>query len=162
MKLRKQIATRIALGLALLLVAALVTIFINNALAQREPENSLPTMDVYYNVEKGDRLPEDHIRRDRYTWQFLFWTREGGGLDLEVWRNIRPGLVQSGSPLELVFSVPPDSYDVSIMTGEGGNFIELGGTLTTPSEAGTYTYRVEAVWSENRRVEYYFRIEVPW
>lgn len=161
MKLRRRVWIRVAVGLACLVLAAFAASFIQNALAQLRPENALPTMDVYYDVDKGDRLPVDHVRRDRFTWQFMFWVRSGGGLDLELWREIVPGYVQAGSNLELRFSIPAREVRVSRKDGEG-EFVELAGQLTAPAESGEYTYKVEASWGTFKTVTYYFRIQVPW
>lgn len=161
---RNQIIKRIALGLVLLVAVGFIASFINNALAQRAPETQLPTMEVYYNEDTGDRLPVDYIRRDAYTWRFMFWTHSGGGKDLEIWRSIRPAPVPSGSELKLVFSTPPAEVDIGVLVLNRENtFTPLGGSLHAPTLLNEpHVYKVEARWADDRQVTYYFVLEAPW
>jgi hypothetical protein len=162
MELRKQQAVKIVAGALLVLLAALVTVFIRDTLNLRSPENSLPGLQVYHRgLDEGEPLPAEHVRRDRYTWRFLFFTPvKGGGLDLEVWSEIKPAPVDPNTPLDLVFSFPPDSVDVSIAAGYSP-FVGISGELKAPSNPGIYTYRVDAGWGANRAVQYYFKIRIP-
>ena len=157
--LRKQQLVKILAGAGLVLLAAFITVFIRDALNLRAPENALPQMDVYHTEE--DRLPAEHIRRDSYTWQFLFWPPvSGGGLDLEVWREIPPGWVNPIANLRLDFSFEPKDVRVYMAAGESA-FVELSGNVFAPDAPGTYTYRVDASWGSQRVVTYFFRIRVP-
>lgn len=166
MKLRKLQLLKVVASLVLVVVAGLATILIRDALSVQKPENALPVMDVYYNgLEAGDRLPIEHIRRDKYTWKFsIFPVATGGGLDLQVWQEIPWGAVNPGSNIDLAFTFPPD--EVHVWRADGKVVHEFypveGEELYAPLTAGYYTYRVEANWGKDRTVQYYFRIQVPW
>lgn len=162
MKLRQQMILKVVTGALLLLVAAFGAVVIRDALGQRNPENVLPEMDVYYmGEEAGYRLPATSIRRDSYTWQFIFWTKSRPVLDLELWREIPPTFVNPNSPMDLAFTFDPDEVLVE-MAADEGEFVPLSGELVSPAYKGVYAYRVTADWGKGKSVQYYFRIEIPW
>lgn len=161
MKLRKQVLLKILTGLVLLAVAVVVTVVIRDSLASRNPQNAIPDIDVYYKgIEDGARLPAMHIAVGNYTWRFLFKYVSGtiGGDD--AWQQLEPGWVGQRSPIDFVFSFPPESYTVSILR-EDGSFEQIEGELRAPSAKGSYVYRVDANWSGGRTVTYFFYISVP-
>lgn len=147
-----------ALGLVLIVAASFAATTIYNALAQQNPENALPIMEVYYNTDTGDRLPVDYIKRDEYTWNFLFWLHTGGGKDRDAWRNVRTAPVLPDTDMMLTFSIPPISVRMSVKVGDG-DFEEIGGRLHTPTTPNLeHIYRVEANFGTNKTVVYYFRL----
>ena len=172
MKLRRVQLMRLLLGIAMIALAAFFAAVIRNALAQQEPQNALPSLTVIYSTAE-DRilLPADVVRRDKYQWRFMFWRREGGGKDLEIWREIPAGAwVPPNSSLELQFSYPPKSVQVYLKDGEG-DFALCEGELKAPStpssdqreekEGAGYVLRVDANWGEGRNITYYVKIRVP-
>lgn len=162
MKLRKRQFTKVALGIVLVICSALLAVFVRNALEAAKPENALPQLTVYYNgTENNLRLPAAHIYRDAFSWRFLFWQRQGGGKDLEVWREIIPVDLLASTPLALGFDMQPQAVKVAIAYDEGA-FQDIGGQLSVPNMAGTYVYRVDANFGKDRDVCYYVRIKVPW
>lgn len=163
MKLRKQQLLRILIGLVAVVVAGMGTVVIRDALAMDIPAYALPEMDVYYNKGEasGERLHEKHVRADSYSWHFLFGTKTGGGVDLEVWREIEPAFLAAETPMELKFTFPPKNVQISMALDEG-EFAAVDGPLVTPSVPGKYTYRVEGSWGKGQTVVFFFRVEVPY
>lgn len=159
MKLRKRMLLKIVAGVLLVALSAFIAVAIRDALAYQAPENSLPGMDVVFG-DSDDKLPSVYIRRDKFIWRFLYGTREGGGLDLEIWREIESGWVPPESPLTLVFTYTPRQVRVSVAVPER-EFYEVVGPLVAPSTPGQYIYKVEASWGQDKYVTYYFRIRVP-
>lgn len=172
MKLRKQQLLRVVAFAMLIVLAAFSAAVINSGLsyiqAASEPLNSLPSMDVYYmGLEAGVRLPAEFIRLDKYDWRFMFWTRSGGGKDLEIWREIKEdGWIPPNTPIDFSFSFKPKSVRTFILAGElveGVNeFEEIpSDNLIGPDVPGIYTIRVEANWGAGKDVAYYIKVQVP-
>lgn len=157
-KLNAAFIKKAALGFAFVVLAAFLAAVINNALAQQNPENQLPALRVSYNIETGDYLPQDYVKRDAYKWQFMFWQHSGGGKDLEIWRSVRPAPVPPNSAMALDFNIPIKDITVSVLVG-GGEFERIGGTLYTPQITNVeHNYKVDAVFGDNQEVTYYFSL----
>lgn len=166
MKLRSQQIIRVVAFVLLIVLAAFGSYIILNALSFvqsfESPVNALPSMDVYYRgIEDGARLPTEYIRMDKYDWRFLFWQREGGGKDLEAWREIpNGGWIPPNADIDLFFSAEPKSVRTYIMAGES-EFIEMGDDIIGPDVPGTYVLRVEGNWGAGKNATYYVKIRVP-
>lgn len=164
MKLRRQQFLRVLLGLALMVAAGFMAAVIRNGLAQRNPQNALPSLQVIYSTSEDTiRLPVDVVRMDKYDWRFMFWQRSGGGKDLEAWREIEAGAwVPPNSAIHLQFTYQPKSVRVFIKAEES-DFVELSGPLLAPGPSvdTEYTLRVEANWGTGRDITYYVKIRVP-
>ncbi len=162
MSLRKQQISKVALGVVLIVVSILIAIVILNAISAQYPENALPQLSVYYSgTENNLQLPLSHVQRDTYSWQFLFWNRQGGGQDLEIWREIIPAELQGNTQLALGFDISPQEVHVTLSSNEGP-FEEMSGNLLVPNVVGTYVYCIDANFGEGKDVRYYVRIKVPW
>lgn len=159
MKLQKHTVVKALIGLGLVVLAAMLSIAIRDALAFGNPESSLPAMDVVFG-DSDDKLPSIYIRRDKYIWNYLYGPREGGGEDLEVWREIESGWVPPNAPLSLEFTYKTKDVSVSVATPYS-TFRPLQGSLFAPEEPGEYIYKVDAGFGKNKVVTYYFRIRVP-
>lgn len=161
MRVNKQLLKKMAIGIALVFVAGVLSFIIKDTLAMQAPENALPVMQVYFNdVETGVQLHPKHILRDSYSWRFLWKTVAGGNPDPDAIHNIEPAWVPAGAPLLLEFSFRNSESKVS-MAKDGGEFIDLGENLSAPMTPGVYTYRVWAGWGVRGSVLYYFKIQVP-
>ncbi len=166
LSLRKRNIIKGVAAAALVLLAALFTMLLRDLLAIPNPVNVLPKMEVWHTVRnQRERLGDHYTLRDAYTWQFVVGGPvRGGGMDLEVWREIQPADVEPETSLELTFSFGPRAARVYML--HGGQSIEQtpeGGAYTykAPSQAATYTYRVEANFGDSKEVTYYFRIRIP-
>ncbi len=159
MNLRKRQLQKIAAAIVLIALSAIVATFIHDTLSLQVIESSLPELSVMF--ENEQILPEKHIRRDSYTWKNFFWpSQSGGGLDLEVWREIEPAWVPPGTELQLNFTFDPQHVQVEVAAGES-EFVDQGNNLLAPTTPGVYTYRVSASWGDERIVQYYFRVRIP-
>ncbi|MGD9559839.1 MAG: hypothetical protein AB7V55_04440 [Oscillospiraceae bacterium] len=170
MVLRKQVITKIALGLALIVLAAGVAVVLQDVLASRQPEYALPSLAVYYgggDGVQGERLPTASVITGGYNWRFLFSRKSGHVTQPETWRGLDGSWVPPGAALELEFTTLPESISLSVHaeaegSEENADFVALGGNLQAPREVpGTYTYRIEADFGTGRQVEYFFKIRVP-
>lgn len=162
---RRRVFQRVAIGLVLVVLAGCIAFVIRDLLASRQPENALPTMDVYHNRADGERLPAANIMTCEYSWQFLFHRVLGTVSTPDAWLGMEPAWVNPGSPLSVDFTFDEKTLKVSMSElGADGNyrpFVELGGSLQAPVQPGTYAYRVEAGWGDGRQVTYYFKIRTP-
>lgn len=159
MTLRKKTLKRVLVCLVLLLVAAMVTVLIKEALSLRQPENALPSLTIYY----GDNiLPSEYVERASYEWRFLTVVRSGGWEDPNHWREMPAAWVLPGTVFRLDFSFPSNhQYVVSRAYGDTSDFVAVSEPLTAPSEPGAvYTYRVESWWNSRGSVQFYFRIRI--
>lgn len=175
MKLRRQQIMRMLLGLVLVVAAAFCAAVIRNALAQRDPQNALPVMTIIYTTsEDSIPLPADIVRRDKYDWRFMFWTRSGGGKDLNVWQEIKvSSWVAPNSSLEMRFSFEPKDVQVKVLViGEDGQstFMDYPADLVSPDNPaqiiapgnpGDYVLQVNANWGNGRDITYYAKVSVP-
>ena len=161
MKQRKNFIMRVAAGVALILLSALITVVIRDVLARRNPENALPVMEVFFSSpQQVVHLPIANSMMHSYSWEFLFGTESGGDPVSDSWKRLEGAWVPPASSVDLEFTFSPREVHVSMASGEG-NFVELGGEIKVPREPGEYTYRVKAIWRDNRWVNYYFKIRVP-
>lgn len=158
MKLRKRNLRRIIIAVVFILLAGVITTMLNAALASRNPVAALPEMRVIY---KDAPLPYEYICLQSYSWQFLFINKSGDANAPDWWKYfLDAGPVVPGSPLDIEFTYPCQSLTVSRADEGSDLFVEMGGVLRTPLEAGVYTYRVDANWGWRGSVRYYFKIEV--
>lgn len=164
MKLRRLQLQRALVCLAFVVLAAFFAAVIRNGLAQRNPQNALPSLSATYSTSEDTiRLPVDVVRMDKYDWRFMFWQKSGGGKDLEVWREIEAGAwVPPNSAINLKFTFQPQ-YTRIFIKAEESEFVELSGALIAPGPAvdTEYTLRVEANWGKGRDITYYVKIRVP-
>jgi hypothetical protein len=158
MKLRTQLMRELAIGLVLLLLAALLTATIYSILAVQNPLNALPTLQVLY---KGEPMPQEYLMLMSYSWRFFFLTKSDVVNPPDAWQNeLRAAPVIPDAPLEIVFSYPCQELKISRAADGSNGFVELGGDLRTPVMFGTYTYRIEAFWGVRGSVQYYLKISV--
>ena len=161
MKQRKRVIMKIAVGLALLLLAGCIAAIINATLAAREPENALPTIRVDNN---GTPLPADHIRLASSSWRFLYTVKSDILMEHDTWLDnttLVPAPVIPGAPLEVHFSYPAEHIKVSRADGDSTTFTECSGELVTPLTPDVvYTYRVEAYGGIRGSRQFYFKIVV--
>lgn len=157
MKLKAQMAMRVALAVVLLVAAGLLAMVIKDTLAQRNPESALPVIHVDY---EGQGLPAKHVVMDSYEWYFIGKTIHWQEADRENWKEMEPAWVKGSVPLEVWFSFPADNVKVWREKDGSGHFEEVLGNLETPALPGVYTYRIEAEWQRGS-VAYYVRVQVP-
>ncbi len=157
MEQRKRWIKKIAAGLAILLLAGAVSYVIRDVLAMQNPESALPVIEVEYN---GRPLPQQHYLMDSYSWRFLFTTVEWNEPDRNTVESLEPAPVIPGAPLEIDFSFPCNSMQISRSYGDLNEFVPVTGNLQTPFSGGTYTYRIEAEWGTRGSVLYYIKVRV--
>ncbi len=141
LSLRKRNIIKAALAAVLLLLAVLVTILLRDVLSMPNPVNVLPKMEVWHTVRnRRERLGDHYTLRDAYNWQFVVGGPvSGGGLDLEIWREIQPADVEPGTQLELTFSFGPRwARVIQLHGGQSKEQSPSGGAYTyqAPSGAG--------------------------
>lgn len=157
MKLRKQFITKILMGVALLLVAALLTMVIYGAMALQSPTNAIPEMTVVYD---GTPLSPDISMISSYDWWFFFTTKSEVLQQADSWMDLTPVPVLPGMPLSVEFSKDYNELKISRADEGSRTFIEVGGELRTPAQPGEYTYRVEAWWGYMGSAQFYFKLRV--
>ena len=153
MKLEKGQITKIFLAAVFIALAAGASLLIKNVIDSRDPENSLPQMQVNagYTVINPTRAG--------YEWNFLAVTKRSPAVtpqDLPlVAYQVLPGM-----PIVMNFSSPWEELEVSRTDGLNGIvFTPVAGEVLTPLQPGMYVYRVEASFKRGFII-YYFAVEV--
>lgn len=157
MKMRTQLFRKIAIGLILVLLAALLTATFYSILAAQNPLDALPTMQILY---KGEPLPQEYLMLMSYSWRFFFIVKSGVLEAPDAWQGLSYAPVLPGATVEVVFSYPCESLRISRAAEGELSFTEVGGELFTPLIMGNYTYRIEASWGLRGSVQYYVNIAV--
>lgn len=129
------------------------TIFIKDAIDSRNPERSLPIIDI----STGYRQP--YVVRAGYVWKFGHKTVRS------------PYVSASDAPLTTIepcnpeenivinFSAPYEYINVEMAEGLANDDFKKVFNLTTPSKDGIYVYKIDAQF-EKGNIRYYFAIEV--
>lgn len=160
MTLRKQQIMKIIRAVLFIILAAIVTVFLNASLASRNPEYALPDVKIIY---KDAPLPADNILRASYSWDFIFTTKTSPSDDIPDWHSVAYAPVDGGIPLEIQSSPRYHSIKVSRASdAPGSTFQEVDtGNLRTPVETGSrFTYKIELSWGGQNTIVYYANFDV--
>lgn len=157
MTLRKRFIVKLLGAIAILLVAALFTTIIYGYLAQQNPTDAIPELTVVYD---GTPLSQDVIMISSYDWWFFYTTKSEVLQQPDSWMELSPIPVLGGRPLLLDFAKPPGDIKISRAEEGSRSFVEISGSLSTPTTPGIYTYRVEAWWGYMGSAQFYFSIRV--
>ena len=141
------------MAFVMLVLSAYATIFIKNFVDSKNPEKSLPII----NVSVGYVQPA--VQRAGYTWKF------GAGLAPTLSPYVSaedvPLMVMDCYPGDIVinFSTQPELVTVYQTEGLANNNFKQLYTLTTPQEEGIYVYKVDAQFDKGD-ILYYFAVQV--
>lgn len=152
MQIKRKIK-RYVIAVILLILSAYTTIFIKNYVDSKNPEKSLPII----NVSVGYVQPA--VQRAGYTWKF--GTGIAPTLSPYVSAEDVPLMVMDCYPGDIVinFSTQPELVTVYQTEGLANNNFRQLYTLTTPQEEGVYVYKVDAQF-EKGDILYYFAVHV--
>lgn len=152
---------KIILGIVLILLAALVTLFIKDNLDTKDPTSALPDIIVKYN---GAVIDPAYPIRAAYSWNFLTTIETSPVLGVED-VPLSPFSALPFKEFIISFSKAPEKIVVS--RAEGRNSVdftevisEKPGVLTTPSLAGYYVYKIEANWGMRGSILYFLAVQV--
>lgn len=160
MKMPKKVITKVLIGFVLVVLAAVSALLIKEYFDTRAPEAALPIMTLKY---EGRVVPG--VYRAGYEWSFFMTiARQAPQVSVDD-LPLTPIAVQPQMPMELEFSRKSGSARIWRAAGRFGNdFIELTdvniASLSTPSSAGIYVYKVLADWGSRGNVQYYFALDV--
>ena len=150
----KRKLKRYLMAFLMLVLSAYATIFIRNYVDSKNPEKSLPLM----NVSVGYVQPA--VQRAGYTWKF------GPGispiLSPYVSAEDVPLLVMDcypGHEIVINFSIAPELVTVYQTQGLANNDFKQLYSLVTPMEEGVYVYKIDAQFAQGD-ILYYFAVEV--
>lgn len=163
MKTPMKVVKKVACALLLLVLAALASLFIKEALDTQDPEAALPLIEVRCD---GVLVPDTY--RAAYQWNFFVTTEKREAQMIAVAdMPLVPMDVQPSQAVNVAFSKTPQN--LRVWRGEGRDttsFTELSGispesatTFYTPSTPGVYVYKVYGEWARGN-VLYYFAVEV--
>ena len=154
MKLERNTVKKAVVAVILISLAAMASLLIKNMVDARDPENSLPQIQV------SAGLVSINPTRCGYEWNFIAVTKRAPVVspqDLPLF----PYTVAPGMPIVINFSIEPEKLEISRTDGLNGiDFLPVAGDVLTPVQPGTYVYRVRANFKRGFIV-YYFAVEVP-
>lgn len=160
MKMPKKVIAKILIGIVLVVLAAVGALLIKEYFDTRSPEAALPIMTLEY---EGREV--QGVYRAGYEWSFFMTiARQAPQVSVDD-LPLTPIAVQPQMPMNIRFSRKSGKIRVWRAAGRFGNdFIELTeanlDSLSTPSTAGVYVYKVLADWGSRGNVQYYFALDV--
>lgn len=158
MKLRKQFIKKIITAIIFFIIAIFATILLKDFLMSLNPEYALPVVYVRCN---GEILPEENQMLESYSWRFSMVTKSQVLKNSEDVKNLTAAWEPPNAPLRISFSFDSKELKISRADDDSTSFVEVGGELLAPSKPGTYTYKVEGKWGEDKWLVYYFKIRIP-
>ncbi len=156
MEVRKQAVLKVVAAACLVVVAAGIAFFVYEMLSSREPENALPTPSFVC----GGEIPPEHWMLESYSWRFLQVVKEGQAEDITAWQKLEAWPVLAGALIEINFSTPCETLEVSRADDGSTEFEPLSGELHAPLDEGVYTYRVVGGWGSQGSIAYYFKVRI--
>ncbi|MEG2930908.1 MAG: hypothetical protein RR825_03900 [Ruthenibacterium sp.] len=163
MKGHKLVVRKILLGIVLVSLAAVITVFIKESLDTQDPESALPLITVKYN---SGEMSAQNIYRAGYQWSFFTTVEDWQAPSLSPEDlPITPVDIQPGTPIQISFSSTPSELRIWRAAGRySTDFLELScpvtGEFTAPASPGIYLYRVVASWGNRGEIQYYFALSV--
>lgn len=158
MKLRKQLFKKIITAIIFFILAIFATILLKDFLMSLNPEYALPVVQIRCN---GEILPQENQTLESYSWRFAMVTKSQVLEDTEDIKALTPAWEPANAPLSVDFSFDSKELKISRADEDSSSFIEVGGELITPSQPGTYTYKIEGSWGNDKWLIYYFKIRIP-
>ncbi len=154
---------KIFVATILILLSAVLTIFIKEALDTRDPESALPIITI---TQDGIPLLEQNVYRAGYDWSF-FTTVERWQAPSLVPEDlpIIPQEILPGAKFEISFSSTPTEIAIWRATGRYSTDFSVietqnEGNFIAPLTTGEYLYRVEASWGTRGSIQYFFALSV--
>ncbi len=164
MKLPKVFFRKLALGAALIALAALTAYILKEMLDTKNPESALPVVSVEYEYGEHALSNEREVRRAGWEWEFFLTKEKTPMLSLED-VPVTPVDVLPGARMTIHFSKEPTDLRIYRRAYEDrpSEFQETGfssGTsFYTPTQPGRYYYRIYAEWPRGV-IQYYFALQV--
>lgn len=160
LKFPKMFFRKVIIGIALIIVAALLSLFIKESLDTSNPASALPEMSVTYN---GNTIDPAYVFMAEYEWNFLTTIERSPKLLIED-IPLRTYDVLPQLPMEISFSKAPKSIKVSRASGRySADFTEIitsnSGEFFTPNLPGVYVYKIEASWAMRGSILYYIALQ---
>lgn len=159
----KKFFRKLIIGIAAILISALLSLCIKDFVDSLNPEVNLPILEVrcaYTTpIINGDSTPERSLFRANYSWMFITGIKEGKGLDLQdlpLYSTTLPPNV----PILFQFSQEPESLIIDRADGlYGEDFVNIVGDVVSPQVPGVYCYRIQANFKRGS-ILYYLSVRV--